>query len=119
MQDYLIIKESGWCRELNCSLTCGQRIPRSHPYFKILVRYSTTPDMTGTPEKTAQEPQEAQKSAPAAKTTEQGSTSGKRAFSAMEEKELRQLAKEEGIRNWHKLKPANLIQKLEELGNHD
>ena len=119
MQDYLIIKESGWCRELNCSLTCGQRIPRNYPHFKILVRYSTTPDMAEIPEKPAQEKQEVKKSVPAAKTTGEGSPSGKTAFSAMEEKELRQLAKEAGIKQWHKLKPENIIQKLEELGNHD
>lgn len=106
--NFLVIAHSGFVPELNISVTAGQTIPIGHPFARTLIPYSTTPDLLKVPEEEIpprQKAEQKQTSAPPA---------GPVTFTAQEIDELRKLAKEAGIKNYHTMKPATLFARLEE-----
>ena len=77
------------------------------PIFKALLPYSTTPRLL--------EDLALQSSG---KSQEAPESTGKNvSLSQKEEEELRQMAKEAGIKQWKNMKIENIIKKLEDLNN--
>ena len=104
---YLVIAQSGFVPELNLSVVAGQRIAIGHPFARTLIPYSTTPDLLNVAP-TTETPAEEQKQIlppPANPVT----------FSKEEIDDLRKLAKEAHIKNYHTMKPETLLARLEEL----
>ena len=108
--NYLVIAHSGFVPELNISVTAGQCIPIGHPFARTLIPYSTTPDLLQVT--TSEE-------APEKPTAEQqpslNPSANQVTFTPEEIDDLRKLAKEAKIKNYHSMKPETLLARLEEL----
>ena len=105
--EYITIAKSGYIPELKISVQKGQCFKVGHPYAKALLPYSTTPRLL--------EDLALQSSG---KSQEAPESTGKNvSLSQKEEEELRQMAKEAGIKQWKNMKIENIIKKLEDLNN--
>lgn len=107
--NYLVIARSGFVPELNISVTAGQTIPIGHPFARTLIPYSTTPDLLQ--DLTAEEPEQPAQDQEPPRDAAPRSVS----FTQEEIDELRKLAKEAHIKNYHSMKPETLLARLEEL----